>query len=130
MHFIRYIYVTILLVALEIYSFDADNKHEKKTASCTNRFEYRHVLKAKYNDCIEVVDYNSICGETVTIAYSLHPPYIFIGEDGNVTGILPGMSRYHLLEKGIYFLLYFYLLGYRLHVKYIDISVHMLCYEC
>ena len=98
MNWSTYITAVLLFNTLDVYSFGADSENEVQSASCTNRFEYRHILKAKNSDCREVLKHNSICGTNVTIAYSEHPPYVFV-LDGKVTGILPGTILYDLYQR-------------------------------
>lgn len=65
--------------------------HEYNNVECTNRFEYRHLFKRRFKNCQDTIKHhNALCGMNLTIAYSLHPPYVFHDHNGEVRGILPG----------------------------------------
>lgn len=58
--------------------------------SCTNRFEFRHELQQRFKGCHQRVKENRLCGENLTVAYSIYPPYVYIDEvKKTVVGILP-----------------------------------------
>jgi hypothetical protein len=75
--------------SVNVHSFGTEDGHEEGRIKCTNRFEYRHQIREQLGSCEEIIKSNPMCGKNFTVAYSLHPPYVF-SEDGKVQGILPG----------------------------------------
>ena len=74
--------------------FGSEDGHAEGRVKCTNRFEYRHQIAEKVGSCEDIIRSNPICGKNLTVAYSLHPPYVFI-DDGKISGILPSKSILH-----------------------------------
>lgn len=54
------------------------------------RFEYRDHIQRSFTSCSDVIRKNPLCGRNITVSYSNHPPYINVGHDGDIEGILPG----------------------------------------
>ncbi|XP_057292670.1 uncharacterized protein LOC130621403 [Hydractinia symbiolongicarpus] len=70
--------------------------HEDGTIACSSRFEYRKEMLKYFTGCEDVIKHNKLCAEEITVAYSLHPPYVFHDKNGSVIGILPDFIRYAL----------------------------------
>jgi len=63
---------------------------------CSNRYELRDILH-KYikelQNCSFVYEKFPICRENVTVAISIHEPYVINVSNGSATGILPGLLQ-------------------------------------
>lgn len=83
--------IWILSIIQHVKGFGSEDGHEEGQIKCTNRFEYRHDIASKVGTCEDIIRSNPMCGKNLTVAYSLHPPYVMV-EYGKITGILP--SKY------------------------------------
>ena len=80
--------VFILTIIRSVKGFGSEDGHEEGQVKCTNRFEYRHEIASKVGTCKDIIRSNPMCGKNLTVAYSLHPPYVMM-ENGKIGGILP-----------------------------------------
>lgn len=85
--------VVVLTIIQYVKGFGSEDGHEEGRIKCTNRFEYRHEIALKVGTCQDIIKSNPMCGKNLTVAYSLHPPYVMI-EAGKVSGILPSKYKY------------------------------------
>lgn len=63
---------------------------------CSNRFEFRHTITEyvpAFKNCSYVTERFPVCGNNITVALSIDPPYTILDDNKNAAGILPGMLK-------------------------------------
>ena len=90
-------YRLILLLLLNTpFSCSEDNHHDEISPICTHRYEYRNMKETQHETCEQIRSRNPVCTDTLKVAFSSQPPYIFVDEHGDVTGILQGRLVFYI----------------------------------
>ncbi|XP_066917317.1 uncharacterized protein [Clytia hemisphaerica] len=80
-----------IIFLLQIFTETSSSSFE-----CTNRFEYRHMLKSKvpqWGNCTYIVNHFPMCKPEVEVWYRHLPPYVDKQNESQVHGLIPEMLR-------------------------------------
>ena len=79
-----------------IFLLNIFTKTSSSAYECTNRFEYRHLLKTQvpqWGNCSYIVNHFPMCKLEVEVWYRHLPPYVDTHNETEVHGLIPGIRN-------------------------------------